>query len=317
VPKSHLSLVDDRADSFCPRAKVYVAGPMTGVPQMNFPAFDKAAAHLREQGFQVVSPAELDSPESRAAALASMDGSPTGYAEGETWGGFLARDVKLIADEGIEAIVCLPGWEKSRGARLETFVGRLCGLEILTYPWLEKVTPGYIDIAHASTAVATSRVLDFALEAEESLPPLDFDPLPGEPISPPELLERARRELGVDPPPYSINAGGEIRVVNETTGGEKGQKAQQFNLLPWPELATVAELYAAGAKKYAAHNWAKGYQWSLSFDSLIRHAMAFWGGEELDPETHCPHMASVVFHALALLRFAREFPTLDDRPGQA
>lgn len=281
------------------KAKVYLAGPMSNVPQMNFPAFDAAAAELRAEGFNVVSPAELDSPASRAAALASEDGSPRDYAEGETWGGFLARDVKLIADEGIEAIVCLPGWEKSRGARLETFVGRLCGLEILDYPWLEKVTPGFIDIAHASTAVATSRVLDLQLEKEEAAPVFS-----GEPITTDKL-----------PPLYSMDTAGEVRIVNETTGGAKGQKAQQFNLLPWPEVAEVAELYAAGARKYAAHNWAKGYLWSLSFDSLIRHAMAFWGGEELDPETGSPHLTSVIFHALALLRFGKNYPALDDRPG--
>jgi len=114
--------------------KVYVAGPMTGIPQFNFPAFDAAAADLRARGYDVVSPAELDDPETREVALASPDGAPdSGSSNGETWGDFLARDVKLIADEGIEAIVCLPGWERSRGARLETFVARLCDLRIYRY----------------------------------------------------------------------------------------------------------------------------------------------------------------------------------------
>lgn len=116
--------------------RVYLAGPMTGIPQFNFPAFDAAAAALRGMGYDVVSPAELDSPEHRAAAMASADGDPTSYngATGETWGDLLARDVKLIADDGIEAIFCLPGWERSRGARLETFVGgALCGLPVFHY----------------------------------------------------------------------------------------------------------------------------------------------------------------------------------------
>jgi hypothetical protein len=115
--------------------KVYLAGPMTGIPQFNFPAFDAAAADLRERGFEVVSPAELDDPETRAAAFASPDGAPgSGTASDETWGDFLARDVKLIADTGIEAIVVLPDWDKSRGAKLETFVGNaLCGLPVYAY----------------------------------------------------------------------------------------------------------------------------------------------------------------------------------------
>jgi hypothetical protein len=108
-----------------PRKRVYLAGPMTGIPQFNFPAFDAAAEELRGLGYDVVSPAELDSEETREAALASADGAPgSGSTTDETWGDFLARDVKLIADGGIEGVVVLPGWQRSRGARLETFIAR-------------------------------------------------------------------------------------------------------------------------------------------------------------------------------------------------
>lgn len=111
---------------------VYIAGPMTGLPQFNIPAFDRAAGYLRGAGFTVSSPAELDDPNTRAAALASPDGAPgTGSANGETWGDFLSRDVKLIADGGIEVICVLPGWQRSPGARLETFVAFLAGLRIV------------------------------------------------------------------------------------------------------------------------------------------------------------------------------------------
>ena len=122
--------------------KVYIAGPMTGHPQHNIPAFDAHAELLRSYGYEVVSPAELDDPEDRAVALASMTGSLAGHSK--TWGDFLARDVKLLADDGIEGIVVLPGWQTSRGARLETFVGKmLVGIPILrwnyTYEELERV----------------------------------------------------------------------------------------------------------------------------------------------------------------------------------
>ena len=119
--------------------RLYVAGPMTGIPQFNIPAFNAAAVALRDAGFEVISPAELDDPETYKAALASPDGAAHDVVKHGTWGDFLARDVKLLVDDGIEAIVVLPGWQKSRGARLETFVGsRMCGMPIYRYDaqWL-------------------------------------------------------------------------------------------------------------------------------------------------------------------------------------
>lgn len=121
--------------------RVYIAGPMTGIPRFNIPAFDEAARDLRARGYTVFSPAELDNPETRRTALASPDGAPgSGTTNNETWGDFLARDVKLIADEGIEGIVCLEGWERSKGARLETYVASLTDIPIAVYEPEEDLT---------------------------------------------------------------------------------------------------------------------------------------------------------------------------------
>lgn len=103
--------------------RIYLAGPMSGFPQMNFPAFYAAAKKLREIGYDVVSPAELDDTYDAGIALSSLDGTPNHPTK--TWGDFLARDVKLIADGGIQGIIFLPGWEASRGARLEASLGLL------------------------------------------------------------------------------------------------------------------------------------------------------------------------------------------------
>lgn len=113
------------------------------------------------------------------------------------------------------------------------------------------------------------------------------------------------------PPFYDIE---EVRVVNESTGGEKGQKGARFDLLPWVQLRQVAELYGKGAQKYEARNWEKGYDWSLSFAALHRHLESFWSGEYDDEENGLPHLTSVVFHALALMYFHDNHPDQDDRP---
>lgn len=114
--------------------KYYLAGPMSGIPQFNFPTFFAAAENLRASGFDIVSPAEIDNEEDAGAALASPDGDLTNHkhVSGKTWGDFLARDVKLVADD-VQGIVLLPGWEESRGARLEAFLALTCGHKILYY----------------------------------------------------------------------------------------------------------------------------------------------------------------------------------------
>lgn len=112
----------------------YLAGPMSGIPHFNFPLFIRAAAELRTtHDLRVISPAELDDQETAEAAMASPDGDPsTRLPNHETWGDFLARDVKLIADH-TQGLIFLDGWQQSRGARLEAFVGLLCGHDFARY----------------------------------------------------------------------------------------------------------------------------------------------------------------------------------------
>lgn len=115
--------------------RLYIAGKMSGVPRCNFPAFDAAASDLRARGWDVICPTELDDEEIRAAAMASEDGGPI---NGHTWGDFLSRDVKVVADE-VQGIVFLPGWESSRGARLEACVGLMCGHQFFSYPSMKPI----------------------------------------------------------------------------------------------------------------------------------------------------------------------------------
>lgn len=294
--------------------RIYLAGPMTGIPQMNFPAFDAAAKDLRARGYDVVSPAELDDPEDRTAALASEDGDINKMGPGRSWGFFLARDVKIIADEGIEAIVCLSDWYESRGARLETFVARLCDIPIFWYVEGKKLLGVWgadIDAAHGP-ADEFERYDDI----EDPGPPLIPDAYVDLIRQTTEEQARSCSTFLEFAEKYSLT--GETRVVNETTGGEKGTKPQRMELLPFDVLMRdVSPLYAFGATKYADHNWRHGFDWSLSFGAMMRHASEFWSGVEKDEETGCSPLASVVFHALALLHFEYAYPELDDRPPVA
>jgi hypothetical protein len=104
--------------------------------------------------------------------------------------------------------------------------------------------------------------------------------------------------------------------MTSATGGQKGKKPARFDLLPAGPLWEVAEHYGKGAEKYDERNWERGYAWSLSFAAMMRHAWAWWRGEDVDPENGGHHMAAVVFHALALLEFRTTHPGYDDRPHE-
>ena len=108
----------------------------------------------------------------------------------------------------------------------------------------------------------------------------------------------------------------ETRIVNETTGAQKGQKLARFDLLPWDVLWLVAEHYGIGADKYAERNWEAGYDYSLSIAALGRHYALFCKGEDIDPETGTHHMCAVIFHAAALIRYTKEHPEMDNRRGK-
>lgn len=107
---------------------------------------------------------------------------------------------------------------------------------------------------------------------------------------------------------------GETRVTNATTGASKGSKDARFDLIPVLALTELAKLYGFGVKKYAARNWEAGYNLSLSYAALQRHANAWWGGEDTDEETSLSHMAAVAWHAFTLFTLLQTHPEMDDRP---
>jgi hypothetical protein len=109
---------------------------------------------------------------------------------------------------------------------------------------------------------------------------------------------------------------GEVRQVDADTGAEKGAKLARFDLIPTGPLTELAEHFGAGAKKYADNNWRRRYSWSLSYAALQRHAAAFWGGEDLDPETGSKHIIAVAWHAFALAEFMETNREKDDRWSQ-
>jgi hypothetical protein len=96
---------------------LYIAGPMTGHPDFNYPAFHAAEAQLHDRGYSVLNPARR------------------GLVDGWTYRDYLRRAIAdVLAADGI---ALLPRWEKSRGARLERDIATAIGLDVGTVAdWL-------------------------------------------------------------------------------------------------------------------------------------------------------------------------------------
>jgi len=97
----------------------YLCGPMRGYEDHNFPMFHKATSWLRRNGWGVFSPAERDEEDDSIPTVALSD--PNHVWEGtHDLAYFMQYDLPAVCQH--EAVVCLPNWENSQGARLETMV---------------------------------------------------------------------------------------------------------------------------------------------------------------------------------------------------
>ncbi len=91
--------------------RIYISGPMTGLPDLNFPAFHSEAARLRALGYSVENPAEIN-PDNEAG-----------------WHDCMRRDLAALLT--CDALALLDGWQSSAGAHLEMHVAHRIGMEIL------------------------------------------------------------------------------------------------------------------------------------------------------------------------------------------
>lgn len=83
---------------------------MTGLPELNFPTFHRVAARLRAEGYEVVNPAEVNPDPSMG------------------WNACMRRDIPELVT--CDAVVLLPGWERSKGATLEHHIARALDMRV-------------------------------------------------------------------------------------------------------------------------------------------------------------------------------------------
>lgn len=89
--------------------KLYLSGPMSGLPQSNYPAFHAEAERLRALGYHVENPAENDPP-----ACGS-------------WEGYMRKAIAQLIT--CDVIALLPGWSDSRGSLIERQLAVTLGMQ--------------------------------------------------------------------------------------------------------------------------------------------------------------------------------------------
>ena len=92
--------------------RLYISGPMSGLPFNNYPAFVSAELQLRALGYDVVNPATL----------------PGHATHDQTWAAFMRVDLPALCT--CDAVALLPGWQASKGARLEHHNALALGMRI-------------------------------------------------------------------------------------------------------------------------------------------------------------------------------------------
>ena len=118
--------------------RVYVAGPMTGRSEFNYPAFYAASDQLRAVGIEPINPARE----------AGREGC-------KTWLDFMR--LSLIDIAGCDGIAALPGWGESRGAALEVHIARSLDLPVRSVDaWVSEAQRVDVPVIRFASKGATS-----------------------------------------------------------------------------------------------------------------------------------------------------------------
>jgi hypothetical protein len=174
------------------------------------------------------------------------------------------------------------------------------GKEFLT---LEKT---YKDTVDEGTQPVAPKIA----EVEEESPVSREDPSPK--VSDVEEILESFEELDTPAPTPELNP---ASVVYEENGAVKydGLKPR-VDLIPPEVIFAMGEMFRHGAEKYDDRNWEKGMKWSRVFGSTIRHLWAWWGGEDIDPESKRPHLYSAACCVAMLVAYRERKIGIDDRP---
>lgn len=88
----------------------------------------------------------------------------------------------------------------------------------------------------------------------------------------------------------------------EEIGIKFDSEKDPWHLIPWDALLEIVRVLGHGAKKYSEWNWVHVEPWrDRYFASTQRHLIAWWNGEDIDPDSGFHHLAGAGCGILFLL----------------
>lgn len=100
--------------------KLYLAGPMSGIPDFNYPEFYKWKGLLQRSGYRVRSPADMNMEH-----------------EKYSWTECMKEAIKMMLD--CDGVALLDGWMSSRGTKIEVSLAESIGIPCHTvHAWINE-----------------------------------------------------------------------------------------------------------------------------------------------------------------------------------
>jgi hypothetical protein len=97
-----------------------------------------------------------------------------------------------------------------------------------------------------------------------------------------------------------------------------GIRKAPMSTVPANVLAEVGVAMLEGASKYGRHNYrAAGVRASVYYDAAMRHLMAWWEGEDIDPDSGMSHITKLLACMTVLRDAMHQEMWVDDRPPRS
>jgi len=98
------------------KQRAYLSGPMTGIKDLNVPAFNHYARKLKADGYSVFNPGDNTSKD---------------------WTESMKIDIRELTKA--EVVFVMPGWAKSKGVMIECFIAQALSIPVIDVVTMQKV----------------------------------------------------------------------------------------------------------------------------------------------------------------------------------